>query len=146
LLHHGFEQLQDDSLEAAASRLLERGCQNVILKLGARGCYVARSDGMRRRWPAYSVRAVDTTAAGDAFNGALAVRLLRDQDPLRAVEWASAVAAISVTRPGAQPSMPTAAEVEHFLEKESKIIRATSPNEEPDCGEPFTATDAVRNP
>ena len=147
LLHHGFEQLQDDSLEAAASRLLERGCQNVILKLGARGCYVARSDGMRRRWPAYSVRAVDTTAAGDAFNGALAVRLLRDQDPLRAVEWASAVAAISVTRPGAQPSMPTAEEVEHFLEKENKIIRATSPGEKTDPSEPFPGAQmAARNP
>ena len=146
LLDHGFEQLQDDALEAAAGKLLERGCQNVILKLGARGCYVARSDGRRRRWPGYPVRAVDTTAAGDAFNGALAVRLLRDKDPLSAVEWASAVAAISVTRHGAQPSMPTAAEVEHFLEKESKIIRAPSPSEESDCGEPFTATNAVRKP
>ena len=139
LLHQGFEQLPDDALEAAASALLARGCQNVILKLGARGCYVALSDGRRKRWPSYPVRAVDTTAAGDAFNGALAVRLLGDKDPLSAVEWASAVAAISVTRHGAQPSMPTAKDVEHFLEKESKIIPAAKPSGKTDCGEPFTA-------
>ena len=120
LLDYRLEHLQDDSLEAAASTLLKRGCKNVILKLGARGCYVALSDGLRRRWPSYPVRAVDTTAAGDAFNGALAVRLLRDKEPLPAVEWALAVAAISVTRHGAQPSMPTTEEVEHFLEKEGK--------------------------
>ena len=136
LLQQEFRELEDDSLQAAASTLLERGCENVILKLGARGCYVALSDGRRRRLPPYPVRAVDTTAAGDAFNGALAVRLLRDKDPLSAIEWASAVAAISVTRHGAQPSMPTAAEVEHFLEKESKILRATGLGQQTDGGEP----------
>ena len=136
LLEQGSRELQDDSLEAAASTLLERGSENVILKLGARGCYVALADGRRRRLPSHPVRAVDTTAAGDAFNGALAVRLLRDKDPLSAVEWASAVAAISVTRHGAQPSMPTAAEVEHFLEKESKILRAPGPSEQTDGSEP----------
>lgn len=115
LLQRRVHELRDDSLEAAASTLLERGCQNVILKLGARGCYVALADGTRKRLPVYPVRAVDTTAAGDAFNGALAVRLLSKRDPLPAIEWASAVAAISVTRHGAQPSMPTAEEVEHFL-------------------------------
>lgn len=147
LLHYRVEQLQDDLLEAAASTLLERGCQNVILKLGVRGCYVARSNGTRRRWPGYPVRAVDTTAAGDAFNGALAFRLLRDKDPLRAVEWASAVAAISVTRHGAQPSMPTSAEVEHFLENESKSVRAPSPGEKTDGGESFTAAPMIgKNP
>ena len=135
LLEQEFRELQDDSLEAAASMLLERGCGNVILKLGARGSYVALSDGRRRRLPSYPVRAVDTTAAGDAFNGALAVRLLEDKDPLSSVAWASAVAAISVTRHGAQPSMPTAAEVEHFLEKESKIFPAASPGGQTDCGE-----------
>lgn len=139
LLHHDFEQLQDDSLEAAAKTLLERGCQNVILKLGVRGCYVALSDGRRRRLPSYRVHAADTTAAGDAFNGAFAVALVRDRDPLSAVGWASAVAAISVTRHGAQPSMPSAAEVEHFLETGSQILGATGPDEETDCGEPFTA-------
>jgi ribokinase len=147
LLHYDSQQLPDDALEAAANTLLKRGSENVILKLGARGCYVALSDGTRRRLPSYPVDAVDTTAAGDAFNGAFVVQLLREKDPLRAVAWASAVAAISVTRHGAQPSMPTAAEVEHFLEKENKTIRGTGPGEDTDCGEPFTgAPIAARNP
>jgi ribokinase len=119
LLGYACQELNDDSLEVAARALLERGCQNVILKLGARGCYVALSDDTRRRLPSYAICAVDTTGAGDAFNGALALALLEGKDPLSAVQWASAVAAISVTRHGAQPSMPTLAEVEGFLEKEA---------------------------
>ena len=98
------------------THLLDRGSRNVILKLGDRGCYLALSDGTRQLLPAYSVQAVDTTAAGDAFNGAFAVALLNGQDPLESASWASAVAAISVTRPGAQASMPTALEVDRFLE------------------------------
>jgi ribokinase len=107
--------LSQELLESAANTLLERGSQNVILKLGDRGCYVALSDGTRQLLPAYPVAAVDTTAAGDAFNGALAVALLNGQDPLSSASWAAAVAAVSVTRPGAQPSMSTALEVERFL-------------------------------
>ena len=74
------------------------------------------SDGTRQLLPAYGVMATDTTAAGDAFNGAFAVALLNGQAPIESASWASAVAAISVTRHGAQPSMPTAVEVERFLE------------------------------
>ena len=109
-------ELSHESIEDAANALLDHGSRNVILKLGVRGCYVALLDGTRELLPAYSVQAVDTTAAGDAFNGAFAVALLNGQDPLSSAAWASAVAAISVTRRGAQPSMPTAAEVDHFLE------------------------------
>lgn len=109
-------QLSDESIEDAATALLDRGSRNVILKLGDRGCYLALSDGTRQMLPAYSVKAVDTTAAGDAFNGALAVALLNGQSPIESALWASAVAAISVTRPGAQASMPTALEVDRFLE------------------------------
>jgi ribokinase len=109
-------ELSDASIEDAANALLDRGCRNVILKLGDRGCYLALSDGTRQMLPAYSVKAVDTTAAGDAFNGALAVALLNGQSPIESALWASAVAAISVTRPGAQASMPTALEVDRFLE------------------------------
>lgn len=108
-------ELSSPAIEDAASTLLRDGCRNVLLKLGSRGCYVALSSGLRRMLPAYSVRAIDTTAAGDAFNGAFAVALLRGQDPVAGASWASAVAAISVTRPGAQSSMPTGREVEVFL-------------------------------
>lgn len=117
-------ELSDESIEDAADALLKGGSRNVILKLGDRGCYVALSDGTRQLLPAYSVNAVDTTAAGDAFNGAFAVAMLNAKDSLSSASWASAVAAISVTRPGAQPSMPTALEVDRFLE-ESHCVKPT---------------------
>lgn len=110
------KELSPEDLQEAAGQLLARGSRNAILKLGERGCYLALADGTRKLLPAYDVRAVDTTAAGDAFNGALAVALLRGNDAANSALWASAVAAISVTRHGAQPSMPKPAEVESFLE------------------------------
>jgi ribokinase len=110
-------ELSNEALEDAANALLTLGSQNVIVKLGGRGCFVALLDGTRQLMPAYGVRAIDTTAAGDAFNGALAVALLNGQDALSSASWATAVAAISVTRPGAQPSMPTSLEVDRFLEE-----------------------------
>jgi ribokinase len=110
-------ELSNEALEDAANALLALGSQNVIIKLGGRGCFVALLDGTRQLMPAYGVRAIDTTAAGDAFNGALAVALLNGQDALSSASWATAVAAISVTRRGAQPSMPTSLEVDRFLEE-----------------------------
>jgi ribokinase len=107
--------LRQEELEGAAETLLQRGSRNVLLKLGQRGCFLALSDGRRILLPAYEVRAIDSTAAGDAFNGAFASALLEGHDPVRSASWASAVAAISVTRRGAQPSMPTHAEVTAFL-------------------------------
>jgi ribokinase len=97
------------------------GPQNVLLKLGERGAYMATHDGTRTFIPAFPVRAIDTTAAGDAFNGAFAVALVRGSLPADAARFASAVAAISVTRHGALPSMPTQSEVNFFLEEQSKI-------------------------
>ncbi len=116
-------ELFEEALKDAANALLALGSLNVIIKLGERGCYVALLDGTRQLLPAYSVHAIDTTAAGDAFNGALAVALLNGQDPLSSASWALAVAALSVTRPGAQPSMPTSLEVDHFLEESFKLNR-----------------------
>ena len=77
---------------------------------------MAPSSGAPHWLPAYDVKAVDTTAAGDAFNGAFAAALMKGREPLESAAWASAVAAISVTRPGAQSSMPTSLEVDRFLE------------------------------
>ena len=118
LLGYSPRELSQADLEDGATRLLQMGSRNVVLKLGARGCYLALADGTRKQLPAYNVRAVDTTAAGDAFNGALAAALLAGKDPLSSASWAVAVAAISVTRNGAQPSMPTLAEVNAFLKNE----------------------------
>jgi ribokinase len=124
LLGRSPEELSEEMLKDGANALLALGCRNVILKLGKRGCYVALLDGTRELLPAYAVQAVDTTAAGDAFNGAFAVGMLNGQDPLSSASWASAVAAISVTRPGAQPSMPTLFEVDRFLE-DSHCFKST---------------------
>ena len=69
-----------------------------------------------RRVPGFRVKVVDATAAGDAFNAGLAVALARGESMDTSVRYAHAVAALSVTRLGAQPSLPTAAEVESFLQ------------------------------
>lgn len=101
--------------EEAARRLLEKGVRGVVLKRGAEGSYIART-GQTACWvKAFRVDAVDTVAAGDCFNGAFAVALLEGQDPQNAARFASAAAAISVTRRGAQASMPTRPEVDRFL-------------------------------
>ncbi len=105
----------DQGNNAAADRLLDRGVKNVLLKLGSRGCLIAQGTLAKEHIPAFPVDAVDTTAAGDAFNAGFAVGLMRGFTVARAAIFGSAAAAISVTRPGAQPSMPTLAEVQSFL-------------------------------
>lgn len=103
-----------ESAEAAARKLLALGPQNVILKLGALGVVVANSRGCERV-PGFPVQAVDTTAAGDTFNAAFAVALGEGKPPLEAARFANAAASISVTRPGAQSSIPQRAEVDQLL-------------------------------
>jgi ribokinase len=98
-------------IDAQAARLIARGSARVLAKLGARGARLITADGATE-WRARPVTPVDTTAAGDAFNGALAVALAEGADLDRAVRFATAAAAISVTRHGAQPSMPSRAEVD----------------------------------
>ena len=99
----------------AAEKLLAMGVRNVALKLGSQGVFLAGRDCTPQRVPAFPVTAVDTTAAGDCFNAAFAVALTRGKPPAVAARYAAAAAAISVTRAGAQPSLPSAAEVEAFL-------------------------------
>lgn len=101
---------------AMAEALLASGPQNVLLKLGARGAYVATDSGSRAAVASLQVTAVDTTAAGDCFNAAFAVGLLQRRGAVDAAAFACAAAAISVTRHGAQASMPGHDEVEQRLE------------------------------
>ncbi len=101
----GVRVSDDASLDQAARRLFEKGIRTVIITLGANGAYVATGDS-RERIPAFRVEPVDTTAAGDVFNGTLAVALSEGQTLLDAVRFASAAAAFSVTKNGAQPSAP----------------------------------------
>jgi ribokinase len=104
---------------ATAQSLMTQGIRGIVLKLGARGAYLASAE-VNQFLPSFPVKAVDTTAAGDAFNGAFAVALLMDMEPVASARFASAAAAVSVTRAGAQPSMPTMSEVEHLLNGKSE--------------------------
>jgi ribokinase len=104
-----------EDAQSMAEDLLARGPAGVVLKLGHRGAYLATAGGIRAHVPAFKVDAIDTTAAGDAFNAGFSTALVRGMDPVAAARFASAVAAISVTRRGAQPSMPAQREVEDFL-------------------------------
>lgn len=106
--------LGDREHTSSIARMLEAGTETVLVTLGPRGILWAQRD-RRKRLPAFSVEAVDTTAAGDAFNGALAYALAMGQAMEDAIRYASAAAAIAVTRMGAQPSLPLRAEVEAFL-------------------------------
>jgi ribokinase len=101
--------------EEGAKRLLTRGLKGVVMKRGSEGAYVAVAGGEAACVPAFKVKAIDTVGAGDCFNGAYAVALLEGLDPFAAARFASAAAAISVTRHGAQASMPFRAEVDGFL-------------------------------
>jgi ribokinase len=111
----GIKVDSDSSAAKAASVLRARGVQTVILTLGARGALVASSDASPQLVPGFKVKAVDTTGAGDVFNGALAVALAEEQPLLDAVRFANAAAAISVTRLGAQPSAPSRREIQRLL-------------------------------
>jgi ribokinase len=111
----GFEVNNQEQAAKAAQHLLKQGCPVVIIKLGADGVFCQTAD---ESWhlPAFPVPVVDTVAAGDAFNGGLAVALHGGKSLHEAVEWAAATAALSVTQPGAQPSMPTREQVDALLQ------------------------------
>jgi ribokinase len=101
-------------VESGIEYLLKLGVETVVVTLGGDGVLLAKK-GFQKRFPAYKVDAVDTVAAGDAFVGAFAVALSEGKHVDSAILMANAVAAISVTRLGAQPSLPTRAEVEAFI-------------------------------
>jgi len=106
----GVEVESEGDMREAAARIRARGPRTVVITLGERGVY-ASSEGSEGLVPAFKVEPVDTTAAGDIFNGALAVALAEKRPLPEALRFAQAAAAISVTRPGAQPSAPTRAEI-----------------------------------
>jgi len=97
----------------AAARLLDQ-VPEVVVTLGEKGCVYAARGAEPLAVPAFPVRAVDTTAAGDTFVGALAVARAEGRPMPSAVAWASAAAALAVQHPGASSSMPTRAEIDAF--------------------------------
>jgi ribokinase len=109
---------EDD--DKAIKNLFDWGVKNLIITLGPNGTRVVTED-MDKHLPAVEITAVDTTGAGDAFNGALAVALAEGNPLLQAVQYGMAAGALSATKRGAQPSLPTRDEVEQLL-KAQKLI------------------------
>jgi len=116
----GVAVTDEGSARQAAAMLRGRGVDTVLVTLGARGVFVVTGDHSEMV-PAFSVTAVDTTAAGDVFNGVLAVALAEGKNLNEAVRYASAAAALSVTKLGAQASAPKRTGIERFLAEHSPL-------------------------
>jgi ribokinase len=107
------------SAEHAAQTLLERGIQTVIVTLGANGALIVNKESTKHI-PSFKVDVVDTTAAGDAFIGGFASALLQNKSMEEAVRYGCACGALAATKFGAQPSLPTKAEAEKFLDQSAR--------------------------
>jgi ribokinase len=121
----GIKVTHDASCSKAADALLRKGVETVIITLGSRGSYVATNKS-KQLVPGFKVKPVDTTAAGDTFNGALAVALAEGMSMSEAVRFANAAGAISVTRMGAQPSAPNRSEIEKLVGGKKSAASAVS--------------------
>jgi len=107
--------------QKGAEQLITRGCRNVIVSLGERGAFCHESGRKPFHKAAHPVKAVDTTAAGDSFLAAFALGLARGEEVWAAIDFAQRVAAIVVTRSGAQSSIPTAAELKPPVDRAARI-------------------------
>lgn len=111
----GIYPSDEATMKEASMKLAERnGCKYVVLKLGDRGSYIY-GEGLEVLVPPYKVNAIDPTAAGDAFTGVLAKAFAETGDIVESAKIANAAGALTCTKLGAQPSLPTAAEIEAFL-------------------------------
>ena len=99
--------------EAYVKKMYELGCKNVIMTLGKKGSIYYNGENMINQ-PAYKVKAIDTTGAGDCFTGSMVAALASDKTMEEALEFASKASAIAVGRRGAQPSFPWKSEVEKW--------------------------------
>lgn len=113
----GIQVIDRQSAEMAAQALVEKGIRNVVITLGKHGAMIADKSGTDFV-PAFQTSVVDTVAAGDGFNGALAVAVAQGTPLPQAVRFANAVGALVVTKEGAIPSLPSLEEVEEFLNKQ----------------------------
>lgn len=113
----GVHIASDEDAARAAAVLHNKGIASVLITLGSRGVWLSE-EGRSQRIAGFKVEAVDTIAAGDTFNGALITALLEGVAMPQAVRFAHAAAAIAVTRPGAQPSVPWREETDSFLRRQ----------------------------
>ncbi|MGQ0286528.1 ribokinase [Pasteurellaceae bacterium 22721_9_1] len=111
----GIKVIDEKSAVNAATVFHNKGIETVLITLGSKGVYVSQRGQNGQIVAGFRVDAKDTTAAGDTFNGALMTALLEDKSLADAIRFAHAAAAISVTRQGAQPSIPTREETLAFL-------------------------------
>lgn len=110
----GIEVNNLEKTRKAANKLLSQGYKNVIITLGEKGVFF-KNQYEEKSFPAYKVKPVDTTAAGDSFVGAFAYGLSAGWNENQAIKFAVATSAITVTRMGSQPSLPKKEEVQQFL-------------------------------
>ena len=111
------------NVASVAELLLSSGPSGVIVKMGSRGAYIAGADGLRCMVPTFKVKAIDSTAAGDAFNAGLAVGLVGGMSLVDAARYGAAVGALSATRAGAQTSMPSGREVARLFQSAEGRVR-----------------------
>lgn len=110
-------KIEDETSARKAAKVLQaKGVDSVLITLGARGVFLANAE-KQELIPGFEMDVVDTTAAGDVFNGALAVGLAEDKPIEEAIRFANAAAALSVTKLGAQPSAHSRGEIDSFLKK-----------------------------
>lgn len=105
-----------ESCRKASDIIKDMGVQNVIITLGKEGVFVD-SDGKSEIIPSYKVKAVDTTGAGDAFNGGLLAALSEGKDIFSAAKFANATAGLAVTKMGTSVAMPTRVEIDQFIQR-----------------------------
>jgi ribokinase len=110
----GLKVETDAEIRSAAKALLGLGCEIAVITLGARGSFTASAES-QQFVPAFNVKAIDTTAAGDVYCGSLAVAMVEGISLVEAIRFAGAASAISVTRLGAQPSAPFRHEIDEFI-------------------------------
>ena len=103
----------EEDIEKAANVMIEKGVKQLIVTLGSKGSLYIDKDNTKFK-KSYKVKAIDTTAAGDSYSGALAVAFAKDKEIDEAMDFASKVGALAVTKEGAQSSLPTIEEVENF--------------------------------
>ena len=117
----GFPITNEDDVKRAAKKMLEFGIETVIITMGPKGSIIV-SNEITKKIPAFSVEALDTTGAGDVFNGALAVGLNEGMNISDAVVFASSASALSVTKIGAQTSAPFRVDINNFITSTSKVV------------------------